>query len=213
MAGELRAGLNGAGIGPPYVLVGHSIGGIIARRFAFRYPGDVAGMVLIDSSHEDQARRLRAEGFWRRGDPVLLWFAFKLRVRVLGVRRLAVLTRFSQLNAELARYVPPEFAAAAQAINLTARHRRASVHELMLLARSHGRPPDLGALPLTVLTAADRDPTWMAMQSELAGSSTACKHIVARRGGHYLHLDEPGLVISAIRDLITRIREASGGSA
>jgi len=43
MADELRQGLVGAGIGPPYVLVGHSIGGIIARRFAVRYGGDCAG--------------------------------------------------------------------------------------------------------------------------------------------------------------------------
>ena len=104
---------------------------------------------------------------------------------------------------------PPEFAAAARAINLTARHRRAAVHELMLMTRSRGQPPGLGSLPLTVLTAADRDPTWMAMQSELAGISAASTHIVAARGGHYLQRDEPGLVSSAIRDLIGRIRETA----
>ena len=65
MADELRQSLVGAGIGPPYVLVGHSIGGIIARRFAVRYGGEVAGIVLVDSSHEDQARRRRADGWWR----------------------------------------------------------------------------------------------------------------------------------------------------
>jgi pimeloyl-ACP methyl ester carboxylesterase len=65
MADELRQGLAGAGIGTPYVLVGHSIGGIIARRFAVRYGGEVAGIVLVDSSHEDQARRRRADGWWR----------------------------------------------------------------------------------------------------------------------------------------------------
>jgi pimeloyl-ACP methyl ester carboxylesterase len=76
MADELRQGLVGAGIGPPYVLVGHSIGGIIARRFAVRYGGEVAGIVLVDSSHEDQARRRRADGWWR-GAPRTLWYALR----------------------------------------------------------------------------------------------------------------------------------------
>jgi len=205
MAAELRRGLADAGIGPPYLVVGHSIGGIIARRFAVRYAGDVAGMVLIDSSHEDQARRLRAEGFWRRGAPVLLWFAFRQRVRILGLRRLAVLAGFSRLDAEIARDVPPEFTGAARAVNLTARHRRASVREILMMARSRGHPPGLGALPLTVLTAADRDATWMALQAELASLSTASTHIVAAQGGHYLQRDEPDLVSSAICDLIRKV--------
>jgi pimeloyl-ACP methyl ester carboxylesterase len=52
--------LNGAGEPPPYVLVGHSLGGMIVRLYAARFPDRVAGMVLIDSSHEDQLRRFAA---------------------------------------------------------------------------------------------------------------------------------------------------------
>ncbi len=206
MADELRQGLAGAGIAPPYVLVGHSIGGIIARRFTVRHRHDVAGLVLIDSSHEDQTLRRRAEGWWR-GAPRMFWYALRRRVQVLGLRRLAVQAGFSELNAEIARDVPPAFAAAARAINLTARHRRAVTHEIMLIARSHGQPPELSDLPLTVLTAAARDATWMQMQAELAKLSTASRHMIAAHGGHYLQRDEPDLVASAIRDLISRIRK------
>jgi len=207
-ADDLRRGMGAAEILPPYVLVGHSVGGIIARRFAARYPGDVAGMVLVDSSHEDQARRLYAEGFWSRGTGVLLRLAIQARLRILGLRRLAVAAGRSQMSAWIARDVPPEFAGAARAVNLTARHRRTVVREMMLMARSHDQPPGLGDLPLTVLTASGRDPTWMALQAELAGISTASVHTVAARGGHYLHADAPDLVIAAIRDLLARIREA-----
>jgi len=42
---------------PPYVMVGHSWGGEIVRLYAMRYPAEVVGLVLIDSSHEDQLRR------------------------------------------------------------------------------------------------------------------------------------------------------------
>jgi len=205
MASELRQSLAGAGIYPPYLLVGHSIGGIIARRFAVRYPADVAGMVLIDSSHEDQARRLQAEG---RGATRTRRIALRRCLRILGLRRLIVLAGHGELNDQIDRDVPPELADAARAINLTARHRNAVVSELLLMARSRGRPPNLGDLPLTVLTAAGRDPTWMNLQAELASLSSASTHVVATEGGHYLQRDNPALVIAAIRELHARISRA-----
>ncbi len=66
MAADLHALLSAAGIPAPYVLVGHSIGGIVARSFYAQYPGHVAGMLLVDSSHEQQVRRFAEQG-WRRG--------------------------------------------------------------------------------------------------------------------------------------------------
>jgi pimeloyl-ACP methyl ester carboxylesterase len=57
-SGELHALLEGADIGGPYVLVGHSYGGLYARMYAARYPDEVAGVVLVDSSHPEQYARL-----------------------------------------------------------------------------------------------------------------------------------------------------------
>jgi pimeloyl-ACP methyl ester carboxylesterase len=53
----LHALLGAAHEPPPYVIAGHSYGGMIARLFAMRYPREVAGIVLVDSSHEDQIAR------------------------------------------------------------------------------------------------------------------------------------------------------------
>jgi pimeloyl-ACP methyl ester carboxylesterase len=53
-ARELEAMLSAAGVAPPYVVVGHSYGGIVAREFARVYPGDVAGLVLLDASSEPE---------------------------------------------------------------------------------------------------------------------------------------------------------------
>jgi pimeloyl-ACP methyl ester carboxylesterase len=51
---ELRALLKQAGIKPPYILVGHSMGGLYSRMFTITYPDEVAGIVLVDPSHERQ---------------------------------------------------------------------------------------------------------------------------------------------------------------
>ena len=71
IAGELHALLQAAGVPPPYVLVGHSMGGYDVRVFASIYRNEVAGMVLVDASHPDQENRFppelkNMEGSWRR---------------------------------------------------------------------------------------------------------------------------------------------------
>ena len=73
-----------------------------------------------------------------------------------------------------------------------------------------GQPPGLGSIPLTVLTRADGTgeswPVWAQLQDELAGLSANSEHLHAERAGHYIHLDEPDLVIQAIHDLVRRCR-------
>ena len=58
VVGDLRALLQAAGIKPPYVLVGHSLGGLYMQYFARNFPGEVQGLVLVESSHWDQQARM-----------------------------------------------------------------------------------------------------------------------------------------------------------
>jgi pimeloyl-ACP methyl ester carboxylesterase len=210
MAAELEELLAAAGIQPPYILAGHSLGGIIARRFISRCPDSVCGLLLIDSSHEDQARRLREENC-REGDVSNVMRALRRQSRVLGARRFAAsLGLLWNLDADIAREAPPEFAAAARSIILSTRQRRTVVRELLILARPQGQPQHIGSMPLTVLTSANRSwsgwPAWTRMQAELVKLSSDSRHVLARRAGHYVHLDEPELVIQAIRNLVNRCR-------
>lgn len=56
---ELRALLAERGLAPPYLLVGHSLGGLYVQYYARNFPDEVTGLVLVDSSHWDQSERLR----------------------------------------------------------------------------------------------------------------------------------------------------------
>ena len=60
---DLNLLLRAAAVSGPYVLVGHSLGGAYARLYASRFPRDVAGMVLVDASHEDQNLAFKAAGY------------------------------------------------------------------------------------------------------------------------------------------------------
>ena len=213
MAEDLRAALRAADIEPPYVIAGHSLGGIIARRFQARYPEDVSGMLLVDSSHEDQVRRL--------GDGP--WYGFSRaasrQLRVLGLRRIAAhMGMVGGLSAEsLAWETVPERVAAAKAISLSTKQRRTVVREMLLLARTHGQPQNLGALPLTVLSAGsgkrqkwpEWEP-WCELQDDLAATSPASAYMYAVNADHNVHLDDPGVVVQTIRDLVERCRWRPG---
>jgi pimeloyl-ACP methyl ester carboxylesterase len=93
---------------------------------------------------------------------------------------------------------------------LSSRRRRVAVREMVMAACMHGEPPALGSIPLTVLTRANSLqpgwPVWKQLQDELAALSSDSEHIKAQEAGHYVHLDEPDLVIRAIRDLVRRCR-------
>ena len=87
---ELHAALCAESLSGPYVLVAHSLGGLLARVFADRYAEEVAGMVLVDSSHPDEFERSPSQ---RRGLPKVKQMVKLFRLLAhLGVLRLGFLT-------------------------------------------------------------------------------------------------------------------------
>lgn len=203
-ADDLRALLTAAAVEAPVILAAHSVGGIIARRFAARWPDLVAGIVLIDSSHENQAGRYGVDGWpYRRSR---YWqMILGRQARPLGLYRLgAALGLRRGLAGELAREALPESAGAYRAYLLSTRRRRVAVRELVMMAALSGQPPSLGSIPLSVLTASDDYPGWASMQAELGALSTDSTHTTAEGTGHYIHLDDPAAVVRAIREMTRR---------
>lgn len=216
MADDLHALLSAAGISSPRVIAGHSIGGIIARRYQSRYPGDVAGMLLIDSSHEEQARRLG----WERAYKPHLKRVAQRRLRVLGLRRAAANLGLigGMDDATYLRETVPEFTGAARALDLSSAQRRTVIRECLLVVRRHQPPEPIGALPLTVITSLrglddEFRAKWEQMQDELAALSTDTVCVHAERAGHYVHYDDQELVVQAISELVKRCRLATRASA
>ncbi|HET9256426.1 MAG TPA: alpha/beta hydrolase [Pseudonocardiaceae bacterium] len=176
-----------------------STGGIIARQYAARHPEGLAGLVLVDSSHEDQIRRLAPAK--PRRDRVDLWRrSIVCLVTPLGVVRAAEALGLRERRADAAGVM-------AQA----ARTRRADAQEMInhALTVPGTKPPDLGDLPLLVITAgaADRGeawPVWRQMQAELAGLSTRSTHVMIGGVGHHINRDDPDALIEQIREAIER---------
>jgi pimeloyl-ACP methyl ester carboxylesterase len=205
-AGELDTLLSRAHVPQPYLLAAHSYGAYIARIFASQHRNAVAGVVLVDPSHEDE--------------PVVDLEAAKhahgLRIRdaldllpPLGWQRLR-----RMYNGENA--LPPDLRAAPQFYR--ARYLVASSLDQLKLERNEFEslrltnaqvrqtvfPRDL---PLTVITAtrdserAGPGPTPRELHAQLARSSDFGKQIFATHSGHMVTVDEPDLVVTAVRDI------------
>lgn len=207
IATELRWLLANAGIVGPYVLVGQSYGGQIARLFATLFPQEVAGLVLVDSSHEDQRERLRPKRLKERVVGELRWQRFRLNPLLvrLGVPRL--LRKPNQRW--VADRLPPQHRPPAYAVGLFSTAydwvfgEAAAIDATNVQQRAAGPLPEI---PLAVLTAGKSNEGWMALQADLARRTSRSRHIIAKDSGHMVHIDDPKLVVEAVRWVLEEVR-------
>lgn len=208
MVEELHTLLEKTGLKGPFVFVGHSIGGIVSRHYAVKYPSEVAGLVLVDSAHEQQIRRYPASVVASTTGGLNQLKIFETLIAI-GIPAL-----FPAL-APLEPRLPEQVAAAHRALMISDPKQiaagRGEIEELM----KGDTPPvaTLGALPLVVVsrgkaemgmdkdTSAQTERVWTAMQLELAALSSRGQRVVATGSGHTIQLDEPSIVIDAIRQV------------
>lgn len=184
MVADLRAVLAAARVRPPYVLVGHSIGGFNARLFAGTYPNEVLGLVLVDSCHPDQLGK----------------FASILPPESPGEAMPLKLLRHGS-GAGLSAEAIDFGACAEQAREVVTIGRK----PLIVVSQS---PQALGppGIPLPIWE--KMRIAWSDMQGELLGLSAKSTHVIATHAGHMIQLEEPGLVVDAI---LGAVREAQFG--
>jgi pimeloyl-ACP methyl ester carboxylesterase len=181
-ARQLRTALKCADIAPPYVVAGHSYGGLVMRAFADLFPNEVVGMVLIDASHPDQWAHIPAS---RNG-----------RTVAFGTRMTGFLARFGILrfwNPESALIdgLPPQQRAEMDAILATPRPWSTAADGLIAwgdLSRDQiNSARSLGNLPLFVLSVTEQDryaDVLTALQAELPKLSSNSVHLTVQGATH-----------------------------
>lgn len=204
-AEELHILLHNSGIQSPYVFVGHSLGGFDVRIYASLYRSEVAGMVMVDSSHPEQQKRLPPEvndldATWLREQE------FFEATMPFGIPRLL---GFCGSDAEVR---------AAECNFHSVREGVAELKSISESASQAGQTGTLGDIPLIVVSSDPDKPqpelpedlakpasdAWQRMQKELAQLSTRSTHIVAKNSGHYVQLDRPDVVVGAVRQVVNQ---------
>jgi pimeloyl-ACP methyl ester carboxylesterase len=232
MVDDLHALLAAGGVPAPCILVGHSFGALIVRAYAARYPDRVAGLVLVDpvSAAEwtnlspARARTLRrGVSLARRGAVLARLGVVRLSLALLmggsrripqGIARLASgkgESTISRLVGEV-RKMPPAVWPMIQAHWCLPKSFSGLADYLESLPACAAESNAFGEprpIPLTILSAATATPAELAERDALAARSPHSKHSLAAKSGHWVHLDEPELVVQAIREML----ELTGSAA
>jgi pimeloyl-ACP methyl ester carboxylesterase len=178
ITGELHALLEGAGIEGPYVLVGHSFGGLYMQTYAARYPDEVAGMALVDSSQPDQFsyQPVARESYKPQN------FAVASLAARVGIVRL--LSKFAPAPLEL----PHQQRAQIDALSPSTRQVSTYTLELRATPQSATQTRNLRSLsdkPLAVVSAPKQaEPGWLKLQDDLVTLSSDSTHRVVEGATH-----------------------------
>jgi pimeloyl-ACP methyl ester carboxylesterase len=230
LAGQLHALLDRAGLQGPFVLVGHSFGGLIVRAFAAQFPRETAGLVLLDALHHGewlepsarQRRMVRGGVLFSRIGVVLTGIGVvRLCLALLsrGARKAprAVLKSFGKGATALVERIlgevtklPPEVLPAIRAHWSRPKSFATMARYLAALPRSSAEFSEVRPLPpvpLIVLSAECRDEQ-LAAQKELASLCSGGEHRVIPGCGHWVHLDRPEAVVQAVKQIVKQVRTA-----
>jgi pimeloyl-ACP methyl ester carboxylesterase len=217
IASELHQALQEANEPGPYLLVGHSLGGIFVRQFARLYPQEIFGMILIDSAHEDQLARMP----WAQKEAhnIHTCFTFLAALHRLGILRLlgkSLLARFTSVNT-------PEERKCFLAVLLASRYFQTSRDESFSLLNPIAPSEQLSSLgdkSLTIIQAGGQPQTlptgytqerwqnqriaWDRIQHDLLALSTNSRLVMAEKSIHTVQVEQPEVVITAIRQALGR---------
>ncbi len=203
------------------VLVGWSAGGVYIREYYKQFPGNVKGMVFVDSSHEQQGYRLPQPEAAGGGNGLMRLAGF---LQPFGILRLFGFVEERARPANASEELGDRLVAHRNT-SYAIRTGRQNSESFRNDINQQSPPPQLGSLPIIVLTQGipveemlpdateeeldfrrrGRD-VWNELQEELAALSSNSRHVIATESSHAIHAGAPELLIRAIRDMVATVR-------
>jgi pimeloyl-ACP methyl ester carboxylesterase len=182
---ELYALVHAAGIETPFVLAAHSLGGALARMYASDHPEDVSALVLIDPYNEFIEALMTPEQ----------WTSLVAYNHELGTDDIIPIPDYGDLETIPYGSMNPELRATA----------RLGDRPLAVLA--HGVPFEIDQPPDGFTSGAEVEAYLTRANEKLATLAPDSRYWVGKTSGHYVHQDQPELVIEAIRQVVTGVRD------
>lgn len=233
MSDDLHAVITALNIPTPYVLVGHSFGALILSVYAQRFPKELAGIILVDPLTPEEWIKPDRSQRWQlwRG----VWFSRAGAVLGgIGVLRFCLWLLLQRGNSAVPRRVLGLFGGKASETGERIVNELAKLPpETVRLIRerwSHGRffltmsryiqtLPKTAAeasrfhipshIPVTVISGAHQPPVRLADHQAMAARSLRGKHLIAEKGAHWVHLDQPELIVEAFREMAEKLKAES----
>jgi pimeloyl-ACP methyl ester carboxylesterase len=232
IADELSVLLRHAQVAPPFVLVGHSFGGLVMRLFAARHRQLVAGLVLIEPaipedwgepSDERRALISRGERLCRYGEAAARYGIARMVSALVGAgaltpaRALVKLVSRGGLRREDEGVLAPIWKLPSDVRGVLGqmwtqpKFFSALGSQIGSMCESaaevmRSADTDYGDLPLAVISAAAASPRRLQADAALARRSTRGRHVLAPDSGHWVPLDAPDVVSATIVSLVDQIR-------
>ena len=182
---------------PPYILVGHSFGGLNMQLFARTNPKDVIGLVLIDSIHKEQYKRFEDAGI---EIPTVNTTRF-----LLGSKDQVTQGMPEKYKDIAYRLVRSDEAVSSMFNEL--RNMHVSTQEISNAAKM----PDI---PISVITHGKKvwdnpmfknmEEIWLELQTQLSKSTSKGKLLIADSSGHHIHLEQPELILNEIKSILEK---------
>jgi pimeloyl-ACP methyl ester carboxylesterase len=193
---EVHKLLKTAKMSDPYLLAGLSVGALVARLYASLYPGEVAGMVIVDHAFIDvetdppsgHSSLPSVPGL--DSSPVLI---YKTPI-VLTVEESSNFSKLPERDQKLHRW--------AESLKPALPTVETAEDCLSQLGRMERDPHPLGSAPLVVVSTGNDLPNYKKLQTELLSLSTRSKHLIADRSFHSVEIDQPEVVVDAIRQVV-----------